>query len=104
VRYRRRKVDANQAEIVAALRQIGCSVLDLSAVGGGCPDLLVGRLGASGRGNLLVEIKSPKRQKPGTRSDAAKTLERQEQFRAEWNGPVTVVETVQQAIAAALSI
>lgn len=49
-----RRTDANQAEIVAALRKVGCSVLDLSAEGGGCPDLLV-----SFGGILhLVEIKT----------------------------------------------
>ena len=36
------KVDANQAEIVQALRQIGAVVQSLAAVGNGCPDLLVG--------------------------------------------------------------
>jgi hypothetical protein len=96
-------VDANQAEIVKALRQLGCSVLDLSAVGGGCPDLLVGRLGASGRGNLLVEIKNPKLKNTGGEA-MRKTRAKQEQFRAEWNGPTVVVETVEHAIAAALSI
>jgi hypothetical protein len=35
------KVDANHGEIVKALRSAGCGVLDLSAVGNGCPDLLV---------------------------------------------------------------
>jgi hypothetical protein len=36
------KVDANQTEIVQALRQIGAVVQSLAAVGNGCPDLLVG--------------------------------------------------------------
>ena len=53
-----RKVDANQAGIVEALRGIPeCSVLILSSVGDGCPDLLVGYHGA----NLLVELKNPER-------------------------------------------
>lgn len=38
---RARKVDANQPEIVAALRGVGAEVTDLSRVGGGVPDLLV---------------------------------------------------------------
>ena len=35
---RRAKVDRNQAELVAELRARGWLWLDLSAVGGGCPD------------------------------------------------------------------
>ncbi len=38
--------DANHAEIVAALRAVGCSVWDASHVGGGFPDLVVGRMTA----------------------------------------------------------
>ena len=37
------RTDANQAEIVAALRGVGASVQPLHAVGQGCPDLLVGK-------------------------------------------------------------
>jgi len=47
-------VDANQSDIVTALRGAGCSVCLLHAVGKGCPDLLVayhGRL-------VLMEIAS----------------------------------------------
>ncbi len=36
------KIDANQPEIVDALRSIGAHVTILAAVGGGIPDLLVG--------------------------------------------------------------
>jgi len=36
-----KRTDANQAEIVAALRQVGAMVVDLHIVGHGCPDLLV---------------------------------------------------------------
>lgn len=36
------RTDANQVEIVSALRAIGCSVSDTSGVGGGFPDLAVG--------------------------------------------------------------
>jgi hypothetical protein len=51
---RARKVDANQCEIVQALGQAGYHVTDLSAVGKGCPDLLVTRFGQCG----LVEVKN----------------------------------------------
>ena len=37
------RVDDNQTSIVSDLRQAGCSVLSLAAVGQGCPDLLVYR-------------------------------------------------------------
>lgn len=46
--------DANHGEIVAAFQRCGYSVLDLSQVGGGCPDLLVGRRGR----DYLIEVKS----------------------------------------------
>lgn len=35
------RIDANQAEIVKALRAIGCSVQSLAGVGNGCADLVV---------------------------------------------------------------
>jgi hypothetical protein len=40
------KTDRPHAAIVAALRQLGAEVLDLSAVGRGCPDLAVQFRGA----------------------------------------------------------
>lgn len=48
------KVDTNQAQIVNTLREIGATVQDLSAVGKGCPDLLVGYRGC----NYLLEVKT----------------------------------------------
>jgi Holliday junction resolvase len=42
VTFRRRKVDGNQALIISTLRHAGATVVDLAAVGSGCPDLLVG--------------------------------------------------------------
>jgi hypothetical protein len=85
------KVDANQAEIVAALRQIGASVQPLHAVGQGCPDLLVGWRGMVS----LLEIKD------GSKPPSARKLTPdQEKWHAAWRGQVAVVETVEQAIAA----
>ena len=46
------KVDANQAEIVKALRQVGMSVLSLAPMGKGCPDLLV----ADDDSYFLIEV------------------------------------------------
>jgi hypothetical protein len=75
------RVDANHAEIVAAFRACGCQVLDLSRVGGGCPDLLV-----SARGVLfLVEVKD------GTKPPSARRLTSMEaQFHEIWR--VEIVE------------
>lgn len=50
---RRAKVDANHAEIVAALRQAGATVQSLAEIGDGCPDLLVGLAGKT----VLIEVK-----------------------------------------------
>jgi len=47
--------DRNQPEIVDALVRAGAQVIDLTGVGDGCPDLLVGYR----RENFLVEVKNP---------------------------------------------
>ncbi len=54
--HRRRKVDANQAVIVDALRKIGACVIDLSASGEGVMDLLV----CYRRRTWMVEVKNLK--------------------------------------------
>jgi len=86
------KTDANHAEIVQALRAIGCRVQDLSRVGGGVPDLLVGW-----RGRLaLIEIKD------GAKVPSARALTPdQVKWHAEWQGmPVAVVKSADEAIQA----
>lgn len=80
------RTDANQKEIVQALERTGCVVQDLSAVGQGCPDLLVSKLGV----NILLEVKMPK----------GKLNSRQEKWHKEWKGQVTVVTSVEEALAA----
>ena len=47
------KIDANQVEIVKALRQAGATVQSLASVGKGVPDLLIGFQGKT----VLLEIK-----------------------------------------------
>ena len=85
------KTDANQAEIVAALRAIGATVQPLHSVGGGCPDLAVGWRGMTS----LLEIKD------GAKPPSARKLTPdQVKWHAEWAGHVAVVETVEQAIEA----
>ena len=85
------KVDANQAEIVQALRQIGAVVQSLAAVGNGCPDLLVGY-----RNRLfLLELKD------GNKPPSAQALTpHQVEWHRVWQGRVVVVNSVESAIAA----
>lgn len=88
----RAKTDMNHAEIVRALRQAGCSVLDLSRVGGGCPDLLVARAGY----NVLIEVKRPK-----AKGDSGGRLTpEQEVFMQMWRGKAVVVDSVDAALKA----
>ena len=83
------KIDANQTDIVKALLKSGCTVVSLAAVGKGCPDLLVGKLG----NNVLIEIKD------GRKPPSARTLtDQQVIFRANWEGQYAVVETIEQAL------
>jgi hypothetical protein len=85
------KVDANQAEIVAALRKIGAKVEPMHAMGRGFPDLLV-----LWRGVLtLLEVKD------GNKPPSARKLTPdQVEWHAEWGECVFVVESVEQAISA----
>lgn len=49
--------DRNHAEIAKALQRAGCSVWDAAHVGGGFPDLVVGRIVAGKRRTYLLEVK-----------------------------------------------
>lgn len=92
------RVDANQGDIVDALRGVGCSVTSLAAVGQGVPDLLVGWLDprTGDRELALFEVKDGA--KPPSKR---KLTDRQVDWHAEWRGrPVVVVETVEQALEA----
>jgi hypothetical protein len=82
----RAQTDANQAEIVRALRCVGASVELLHRVGGGCPDLLVGYRGR----NFLLEIKVCK----------GKLNTLQERYHALWRGEIRVVRSVHEALTA----
>lgn len=86
---RRSKVDDNQSEIVQALRNMGCSVECLHAVGSGVPDLLVGLNGI----NLLLEVKD------GSKPPSARKLTiDQVIWHDEWRGQVQIVKSVEHAI------
>lgn len=71
------RVDENQTATVKRLRKMGADVMCLHAVGGGCPDLIVGYKEL----NLLIELKDGKK-KPSQRR---LTLAQQEFFR-NWPG------------------
>jgi len=84
------RIDANQQEIVAGLRDCGYSVLSLAAVGEGCPDLLVGAAGK----NYLLEVKD------GNKSPSRRVLTQdQRRFFATWQGRVRVVSSLDEALA-----
>jgi Holliday junction resolvase len=85
------KVDDNQSEIVKALRQIGCTVCLLSAVGKGCPDLAVGYRGR----NWFLEVKDGRK----AQSDRKLTHD-QVEWHDSWRGQVAVVNSVDQALRA----
>ena len=87
--HRAAKVDANQAIITQALRQMGATVQHLHALGQGCPDLLVGWQGV----NLLVEIKN------GSKPPSKRQLTPDEQeWHDNWRGQVAIVESVEDAV------
>ena len=79
-----KRTDSNQQEIINALRSIGASVQDLSKVGCGVPDILVGYRGQ----NHLVEIKA----------DKNKLTDRQVRWHNEWHGNVLVIRSLHQAL------
>lgn len=88
---RARRVDDNQAAVVAALRQVGASVQILSAVGQGCPDILAGYRGV----NVLLEIKD------GSKPPSARVLTPDEHdWQIAWRGQVTTVKNADEALAA----
>lgn len=82
-------VDANQGEIVEALRRIGASVKPIHRVGEGVPDLLVGDRGR----NYLVEVKD------GDKIPSQQKLTPDEQeFHDTWRGQVHIIRSVDEAL------
>jgi hypothetical protein len=99
------QADSNQAEIVKALRDAGCSVEVIEGANGrkGVPDLLVGRtlhcgalLNAGPEMNFLLEVKRPKTKG----RSAGKLDEKQQAWHAAWRGQVATVWTVEDALRA----
>ena len=83
------KVDANQSEIVFALRGVGATVQHLHAVGKGCPDLLVGYRNQ----NILMEVKDGAKPPSGR-----KLTPDQVEWHGSWRGTVCVVKSVDEAL------
>ncbi len=77
------RTDSTHQEILAALRQAGADVLDMSRLGGNAPDLLVAHKTVL----YLLEIKSARGQLSRGQSDFAARF------------PVHVVRTPQEALA-----
>jgi len=86
---RANRVDANQEQVVSALRACGATVRVVT-MGDGVPDLLVGYRGYT----LLLEVKD------GNKSPSARALTLAEQkFFDEWTGGlVDVVNNVDEAL------
>jgi Holliday junction resolvase len=81
------KIDANQPDIVAALRAAGADVMSIAQIGGGYPDIIVGYRGA----NYMMEIKP---------SASAKLRKGQDYFRLWWRGQVCRVNSPEEALKA----
>jgi len=97
---RAKRIDANQPEIVKALRKIGCSVAVTSAAGDGFPDIVVGRTDIHGnKRNWLIEIKD------GEKIPSERKLTKdQVKFHNGWKGQIAVVTSAEEAISLILGI
>ena len=85
------KVDANQDQIVSALRAAGAVVQSLAAIGSGVPDLLV-----AFRGNLfLLEVKDGAKPK-----SSQKLTDKQVKWHQAWGALVEVVNSPEAALRA----
>lgn len=85
------KIDANQEQVVSALRAAGAVVQSLAAVGNGVPDLLV-----MFRGNLfLLEVKDGRKV-----PSAQKLTEAQTKWHQAWGAMVEVVNSPESALRA----
>ena len=79
-----KRTDRNQSAIIKALRAAHCTVIDLSAIGRGCGDILAGRMGKW----YMLEIKT----------EHGKPNKRQHEFAEECRGHYAVVRSVDEAL------
>ena len=88
-RHLTHKPDANQSEIIDGLRSLGATVVSLSNVGGGCPDIVIGYKGV----NYLVEIKD------GNKPKSERELRaKQHAFFDSWKGQVEVATSLDECL------
>jgi len=84
-----KRVDANQKEIVKAFRDLGCSVLIISNIGKGAPDIVVGKNGKT----YLFEIKD------GNKLPSQQKLTpHEEAFHADWKGHVEIIKSIDEVV------
>ena len=84
--YYKKRVDSNQQQIIHTFIALGASVLNLSRVGEGCPDILIGYK----KHSVLCEIK---------RDNKAPYTESQVKFMQNWRGgPISRIDSVDAAI------
>lgn len=84
-----RRTDANQTQIVDALRQMGATVFVTSSIGRGFPDIVMSYKGT----NYLIEIKDgakPKSQQKLTKAE--------EEFHDKWQSTVQIMRSVDEAV------
>jgi hypothetical protein len=83
------RVDDNQNDIVRMLRKTNMTVLVLSAVGKGCPDICVGYCGR----NFLFELKDGEKTK-----SRRKLTEKEKEFFDGWKGHVGLAISYEDVI------
>ena len=89
------KIDDNQKEIVAALREHGAFVQSLADIGKGCPDLLCAYAGSW----FLLEIKDGSKP-PSKRRLTEDEIRWQQKALETADGDVFVVKDINEALAA----
>ncbi len=83
------RTDANQTEIVEALRAVGATVAITSMIGDGFPDIVVGYRGE----NYMIEIKD------GSKPPSKQQLTPDEKkFHNIWRGKIDIVISVDEAL------
>jgi hypothetical protein len=88
-----KRVDANQKQIVKELRDIGYSVMVMSDLGHGKPDVCVGTTIGGKPTNFLFEIKD------GSKPPSRRKLTNDEiEFFAKWEGQVNIIHTAKEAV------
>lgn len=85
----RKRTDHNHQTIINELKNIGFTVMDLSSVGKGCPDIMAGFRGK----NYLFEIKNPLKSK-----SQRKLTKDQELFHGTWRGQVHVITCLEDIV------